>query len=83
MSVKRACTPAATEAARYTSTPTVDGTARTAAATAARRRAYAARIAHELACRLDELDNARLAALAGVLAAECLNRGLAVPDIRV
>lgn len=66
-------------AARSTSTPTV---VRTAAATAARRRAYAARIAHEVACRLDELDDERVAVLAGVLFGECLRRGMAVPDLR-
>lgn len=65
---------------RSTSTPTV--APRTAAATAARRRAYAARIAHEVACRLDELDDGRVAVLAGVLFGECLRRGMAVPDLR-
>lgn len=59
-------------APRSTSTPTV----RTAAATAARRRARAARLAHELACRLDELDDEHVAVLAWLLAAEVKRRGL-------
>lgn len=41
------------------------------------------RRAHEVATRLDLLDDERLRALAGVLMAEVLARGLAVPDLRV
>lgn len=56
---------------------------KTAAATAARRRAYTARIALELAGRLDELDDDRVARLAAVLVAEAHARGLAVWDLRM
>lgn len=56
--------------------------ARTSAATAANRRRAAARAAHELACRLEHLDDERVAILAGTLLAEAIRRGLAVPDLR-
>lgn len=56
--------------------------ARTAAATEANRRRKAERCALEVATRLELLDDERLRALAGVLMAEVLARGLAVPDLR-
>lgn len=65
---------------RSTPTSTVP---RTAAATATRRRARLAKVAHEMACRVDDLDDRRLAVLAGTLVAAALQRGLAVPDLRV
>jgi len=60
---------------RSTTTPTV---ARTAAATAARRRAHAARLALELTARLDDLDDERLHVLAWFLREECFRRGVGV-----
>jgi hypothetical protein len=63
--------------------PTADArVARTRAATDANRRRAAARAAQELAGRLEYLDDERVAALAAVLVAEALARGLAVPDLR-
>lgn len=56
--------------------------ARTAAATTANRRRAAARAAQDLAARLEYLDGELLAALAAVLVAEALDRGVAVPDLR-
>lgn len=62
---------------RLTSTPTVGPpTSRTAAATAARRRSYVSRIALDLACRLDDLDDERLHVLAWTLLEECRRRGI-------
>lgn len=58
------------------------GVARTRAANTANRRRAAARAALDLAARLEHLDDERVAALAGVLVAEALARGLAVPDLR-
>lgn len=58
------------------------GVARTRAATTANLRRAAGRTAQDLAARLEYLDDERLAALAGVLVAEAIARGLAVPDLR-
>ena len=63
--------------ARLTSTPTVrTAEARTAAATAARRRAATGKLALEVACRLGELDDERLVALASQLVIEAVKRGV-------
>lgn len=53
---------------------------RTAAATAARRRAHVAKLAMDLACRLDEIEDAKLTALTGLLLAECDRRMLPPAD---
>ena len=63
----------------------VNGRRRTAAATTAatlaRRQQKAQRLAVELAPRVALLPSDYLAALAGVLVAECAMRGLPVPDL--
>jgi hypothetical protein len=56
--------------------------ARTHAATTANLRRAAGRAAREISERLEYLDDERVATLAGVLVAEALARGLAVPDLR-
>ena len=66
---------------RITSTPDA-GVARTRKANATNRARGAATAAREIAGRLEYLDDERLAALAAVLVAEALARGLAVPDLR-
>jgi hypothetical protein len=70
-------------AVRLPSRPTSHaGVARTRAATTANLRRAAGRTAQELAARLEYLDDERVAALAAVLVAEALARGLAVRDLR-
>jgi hypothetical protein len=54
---------------------------RTAAATQANRRRELERLAFDLACGLDRLADDRVAALAGVLLAECRARGLEGVDV--
>ena len=56
--------------------------ARTHGANKANRARGASTAAYELARRLEHLDDERLQALAAVLVAEALARGLAVPDLR-
>ncbi|GAA3278975.1 hypothetical protein Dvina_01405 [Dactylosporangium vinaceum] len=55
---------------------------RTAAATAARRRKHAEKLATSLGPRIGDLPDAHLRALTGVLFAACAERGLTVPDLR-
>lgn len=54
---------------------------RTVAATEARRRQGAARLATILAVRIDDLDDKMLAALASAVDAEITERGIVVPSI--
>lgn len=58
------------------------GVARTRGANAANQRRAAVTAAQNLVNRLSHLDDERVAVLAGILVAEALARGLAVPDLR-
>lgn len=63
--------------------PTTDaGVARVRNANATNRARGAATAAQNLVSRLTDLDDERVAVLAGILVAEALTRGLAVPDLR-